>query len=132
MCSYLRNRNYGRISLDYPDSVRWQHFTQITFNIPLGDQTIVSAIVWSPNESRYLVVVLRRKYLSIATSLCFLHLRYCLYFYRHSFFLVSSPNISVMQSLLVYCRFVTVYCYMCMCVRASVCVCACVRVCFVK
>ena len=42
-CSYLWSRNFGRISLDYPDSVRWQHFAWIAYKSRLGDQFIFSA-----------------------------------------------------------------------------------------
>ena len=33
ICSCLYSTNYDKLSLDYPGSVRWQHFTRLTFKL---------------------------------------------------------------------------------------------------
>ena len=40
---FMKQELCGRISLDYPGSMRWQHFTWIAYKSRLGDQTIFSA-----------------------------------------------------------------------------------------
>ena len=55
ICSCLLSRHYGRISLNYPGSVRWQHFLVLhTDNIqkPTNTPDRLLCEVTQPSKSR--------------------------------------------------------------------------------